>query len=56
MTEIAVAARDETHRATLAFVAEAERAGHSEEEDLHPARLDETSAALERALTRSPGV
>lgn len=41
-------ASDESRRATIAFGAE--RPAHSEEEDLHPTRLDPSAADLERAL------
>ena len=54
MTRSVIAASAETHRATLAFVAETEKAALSEDEDLHPARLDEPSADLERALASTP--
>lgn len=54
MTKGAIAASVETRRATLAFVTETDRAAHSEDEDLHPARLDKPSADLERALATTP--
>jgi hypothetical protein len=40
----------ETHRATLAFIAGIEKRPHSEDEDIHPARLDESATDLDRAL------
>lgn len=49
----AESASSQTHRATLAFIAGTEKVAHSEEEDLHPAQLDPTSADLERALDAS---
>lgn len=42
---------ERTHVATLAFVAD--NAPHSEDEDMHPTRLDPSSADLERSLEGS---
>lgn len=44
----------EVHRATLAFIAGIEKRPHSEDEDIHPARLDESASDLERALAATP--
>lgn len=48
------ATSEDRHRATLAFIAGTDAVPHSEEEDLHPPRLDPTSADLERALATTP--
>lgn len=43
-----LAASKETHRATVAFIADI--AAHDESEDLHPARLDAPAADLDAAI------